>query len=209
MNICRYQMKLIVTQHISQRMTRTWRAHTNSVHKKRAFGRKLQSKFSSCGHLTTYSIYKDNIRQQNTSLHSLLDLHLSILYFGCSNFFTTQTYVNAFIHELTTTAVCVFLSILNPVLSTMTLHEPDYQHQHAHSKPNCSGTTCVTKSSWWLTHAPKLHNRAMPTLIWHYSPAECIYHLIFTQIWQYLSIKEQTTTANGLQKSANSFLFFR
>ena len=116
-------------------------------------------------YLTTYRIYsqqnlicplrKDNVQQQNTSLHSSLNQHLNILYFGCPNFFTTQVYVNAFIHELTTTAVCIFLSILNPALSTMTLHESDYQHHHADLKPNCSGTTCVAKSSWWLTHAPK------------------------------------------------------
>jgi len=89
---------------LHERLTRTRRVHTDLVHKKRAFGRQLQSKFSLCEHLTTYHINEDNIRQQNASLHSLLDQHLNILKYGCSNFITIQAYVKAFIHELTTTA---------------------------------------------------------------------------------------------------------
>ena len=56
---------------------------------------------------------------KNASLHCVINKYLNNFSFGCSNLFTAQAHANAFTHDLTTTAVCIVLSILKSALFTM------------------------------------------------------------------------------------------
>jgi len=106
--------------------------------------------------------------------------------------------VNAFTHELTITEACIFLSIFYSASSTLTLRGSDYQYHHADLKSHCSGATCVSKSSQWLTRTLTKHTsywgspqytlppiviRQLLTEWWteHYVPKLTLYSVLHTR----------------------------